>query len=237
MEKYLIVIVEREELNTGSVSTGIAQQNIFTEINGKCILHMCLEKIVRCIPEIRLIVILPEACIPMWKHYCGTHNFHVRQRLVRHALTRFHSVRNALENVPEGSLVAIHDGLRPFMSDSLIKRLFDIAAEKGSAVPVMPLRDSFTMLDAKTLHTLPGNQSKDLASSEKAFSVQSPQIYFSDTIKAAFGQPYNISFVSEFSVLESNGESVFYTPGEPLNLKISSPEDFLLARAIINLPD
>ena len=89
----------------------------FLEIDGKAILQKTIEVFRDALPGIKVITVLPEAYIDYWKDYCLKRNFICPQVLVKGGITRFHSVKNALERVPEGALVAVHDGVRPLVTE------------------------------------------------------------------------------------------------------------------------
>ncbi len=222
MKKILIV-------TAGGTGTrmGADRPKQFLEIDGKAILQLTIEKFVAAVPDISVIVVLPSDHIDAWKQYCYSHHFACRQTLVAGGFTRYHSVKNGLSKVPDGALVAVHDGVRPLLSEALIRRLFEEAEANGSAVPVMPCVETMKVLDPATMK--PTGESSDRS---RLFGVQTPQIFDSQTIKAAYGQPYNVSFTDDSSVVEAAGRGVFYTLGERNNIKITTPEDLALARAL-----
>ena len=74
----------------------------FLELDGKAILHKTIELFRDAVPGVRVITVLPEAYIDYWKDYCIRRNFTCPQVLVKGGITRFHSVKNALERVPDG---------------------------------------------------------------------------------------------------------------------------------------
>ena len=81
----------------------------FLEIGGKAILQKTMEVFLQASPGISVVTVLPEAFIDYWKDCCYRRNFTCPQILVKGGITRFHSVRNALERIPEGALVPVHD--------------------------------------------------------------------------------------------------------------------------------
>ena len=64
------------------------------------------------------------------------------------------------------------------------------------------------------------------------FGAQTPQIFQSEIIKAAYGMAYDTSFTDDASVVSRYGKSLSYAMGERLNIKITTPEDLILARAV-----
>ncbi len=208
----------------------------FMEIREKAILQRTIEKFIAACPEIKVVTVLPESHIPYWKEYCLSRNFSHPQTLVHGGVTRFHSVRAALEKVPDGAVVAIHDGVRPLVSASLIRSMVSRMDSCRALIPVLPVTDTLKALrqvrdgdDGRKLVRIGG---REIDRSE-VFAAQTPQIFRSEDIKAAYSQPYDTSFTDDASVAERYGIPLEWCPGERLNLKITTPEDMILAEAII----
>ena len=202
----------------------------FLEIDGKAILQKTIEVFLESCPGIRVITVLPETFMDYWKEYCYKNNFICPQTLVKGGITRFHSVRNALEKVPEGAVVAVHDGVRPLVSGGLVSEMFGRMDQEQALVPVVPCVDTMKVLDEK-LKPVPGA----VADRSRHFGVQTPQIFHSELLKQAYRQPYDTSFTDDASVVERYGKSPSYVYGERLNIKITTQEDLILARAVVNI--
>lgn len=208
----------------------------FMEIREKAILQRTIEKFTSACPGIKVVTVLPEAHIPYWKEYCLSRNFSHPQTLVHGGVTRFHSVRAALEKVPDGAVVAIHDGVRPLVSASLIRSMVARMDSCRALIPVLPVTDTL-----KALRSVPdGDDGRRLVRIEgreidrsEVFAAQTPQIFRSEDIKAAYAQPYDTSFTDDASVAERFGIPLEWCLGEKFNLKITTPEDLILAEAII----
>ena len=210
----------------------------FLELGGKYILRRTIEAFVSACPDITIITVLPESYIQFWKDYCYRTGFICPQILVKGGFTRFHSVRNALSKVPEGALVAVHDGVRPLATEDLIWRTFEKAEQTGSAIPVMPCIDTMKVLQKKvwedgseTLTAVPDAE----ADRSVLYGAQTPQVFHSEILKSAYKQPYDTAFTDDASVVERLGKSLSYVLGEKLNIKITTQEDLLLAEAVMSL--
>ena len=118
-KKYVVVVAGGSGTRMGAQ---VPKQ--FLELGGKAILRRTIEVFLEAIPEINVITVLPEEHMEYWRDYCYRHNFICPQILVKGGITRYHSVRNALAKVPEGAIIAIHDGVRPLLSPSLVQDLF-----------------------------------------------------------------------------------------------------------------
>lgn len=205
----------------------------FLELDGKAILHKTIELFRDAVPGVRVITVLPEAYIDYWKDYCIRRNFTCPQVLVKGGITRFHSVKNALERVPDGALVAVHDGVRPLVTEKFLREIFAAAEDVNGLIPVLPCIDTMKVLkpENEVLKSVPGVE----ADRSVLYGAQTPQIFRSEQLKQAYQQPFSPAFTDDASVMEKNGKSLSYVIGERLNIKITTQEDLILARAIYSL--
>ena len=204
----------------------------FLQLDGKTILQKTIEVFLEACPGISVVTVLPEDFIQYWKGCCLKNSFICPQILVKGGITRFHSVRNALARVPEGALVAVHDGVRPLITPAKIRELFDMAEDCPGVIPVVPCVDTIKVLrpsDSKGIwHEIPGRE----ADRNELFGAQTPQVFQSEILKAAYDMAYDTAFTDDASVVSRYGKSLSYTMGERLNIKITTPEDLVLARAV-----
>lgn len=210
----------------------------FLRLGGKAILQRTIERFVDALPGIRVITVLPEEYIPLWKEYCVTHNILLPQTLVAGGITRFHSVRNALAKVPDGVVVAIHDGVRPLLSEKLIRTMVARMDTERALIPVVPSVDTLKAVEKRrlpsgetVLQSIPGQE----IDRSRVWCAQTPQLFRSEDIKAAYGQAYDTAFTDDASVAARNGIPLSYIEGERQNIKITTQEDLLLADAILRL--
>lgn len=197
----------------------------FLKIGGRTILHRTMDCFASVIPDLNIVTVLPREHIGTWKRICIEEAVDYPQQLVEGGITRFHSVRNALDRIPDGAFVAVHDGVRPFVSEKLLSRLLDEVCRSGSAVPVMPVVETLRSKD-------PGVPSPQRSS---LMSIQTPQFFFSEDLKDAYRQAYDVNFTDDSSVLLARKKSLSYVEGERLNIKITTPDDLRLAEVILPL--
>ena len=217
---------------------GSATPKQFLDLGGKPVLRRTIESFIAAEPDIRIITVLPKEHISFWKEYCLTADFSCPQLLVPGGFTRFHSVRNALERVPDGAIVAIHDGVRPLVSAGLIKRMFSLMASRSfrALIPVLPSTDTLRLLDKK--EDASGSEtlivSPEVIDRSRVYRVQTPQMFLSEDIKAAYSQAFDTSFTDDASVASKKGIPLSFCEGERYNFKLTSPEDLQMARMIIS---
>lgn len=227
-KKFLIVMAAGSGTRMGA---DVPKQ--FIEIDGKAVLQMTIEVFLQACPDITVVTVLPEAHMAYWKNYCLERNFICPQILVKGGITRFHSVRNALSRIPEGAVVAVHDGVRPLVSPRLVKDMFEMAATTPGIIPVTPCVETIKVLEKKgeKLVSVPG-ESVDRS---RIFGAQTPQIFHSEIIKEAYSLPYDTAFTDDASVVEKYGKNLSYVMGERFNIKITTQDDLVLAQAILSL--
>ncbi len=132
--------------------------------------------------------------------------------------TRFQSVRNGLLSIqaPEG-LVAVHDGVRPFVSPEIIRNSFETAGRTGSAVTCVPVKDSVRVVG-------PDGVSQAVDRSQYRL-VQTPQTFELNTFRQAFQTAEQSFFTDCASVMEYAGFPITLIEGAYENIKITTPED------------
>ena len=230
--KILIVMAAGSGSRMGS-----ATPKQFLDLDGKPILRRTIEAFISAEPDIRVITVLPKDHISFWKEYCLSADFNYPQLLVQGGFTRFHSVRNALERVPDGVVVAIHDGVRPLVSPGLIEKMFSLMSTRKcrALIPVLPSIDTLRLLDRRGddsgAETLSASE-EDLDRS-RVYRVQTPQMFVSEDIKSAYSQAFDTSFTDDASVASKKGIPLSFCEGERYNFKLTSPEDLEMARMII----
>ena len=227
-KKYVILMAAGSGTRMGS-----DKPKQFIELEGKAILQMTIETFLEACPDVSVITVLPEAHMSYWREYCLERNFTCPQVLVKGGITRFHSVRNALEKVPEGAVVAVHDGVRPLVTANLVCDMFERSMTVPALIPVIPCVDTMKVLERKDgeLVSIPG------ASVDRSvlFGAQTPQVFHSEILKSEYSQAYDTSFTDDASVVEKYGKNLSYLMGERFNIKITTQDDLVLARAILSL--
>lgn len=229
-KKYLIV-------TAGGTGTrmGAPVPKQFLELKGKPILRLTLEKFIEAVPDLHVLTVLPEDHVSTWRDYCLKANFTCPQRLVKGGFTRFHSVKNALEHIPDGALVAVQDGVRPLMSVEKIRELFAAAVYVPALIPVLPVTDTLKVLEKRADGAL--MTTGERIDRSRIYGAQTPQIFHSELLKAAYSQGYDTLFTDDASVAEKYGIPLTFIEGERYNIKITTPEDLVLAKAILGMPD
>ncbi|MBC5994934.1 2-C-methyl-D-erythritol 4-phosphate cytidylyltransferase [Pontibacter cellulosilyticus] len=194
----------------------------FIEVAGKPILMHTIERFYKYNPAIRLIVVLPQEQLTTWRELCRKHNFKLFHMTVAGGTTRFGSVKNGLGAVMGDGLIAVHDGVRPFVEVETIQAAYVAATKYGSAVVAVSPKDSIRELTEEGSRAVPRTKYK---------LVQTPQVFQASILRKAYEQPEQEYFTDDASVVESIGESITLVEGSYRNIKITTPEDLILAES------
>ena len=199
----------------------------FLMIEGLPILWRTLRRFQQAVPDAPITLVLHESLFDEFRNLESHHGPSGATHLVKGGAERFHSVLAGLTSLPDEGLVAIHDAVRPFPSIELIRTAFDTAATHGSAIPTTPLKDSIRKISSSGSDSVSVNRSDFIA-------VQTPQCFDISLLKPAFAAPYSPAFTDDASVFEAAGHSITLCPGDPVNMKLTTPEDLIIARALLD---
>lgn len=195
----------------------------FLEINGAPILVHTLNVFHRFDPTIQLVVVMAKDWMDHWKGLLANFNTPEHQ-LVEGGAERFHSVANGLALIQGEGVVGIHDAVRPLVSVDTLERCYEKAAAGESVIPVVPVTESLRFVDGD------GNKAVERSSYR---IVQTPQCFPLSTIRASFEQGYHPFFTDDASVAESAGFTITTVEGNTENIKITSPQDLVLAKSLL----
>jgi len=197
----------------------------FVEICGKPVLMHTMFRFFSFDPEIFIVLVLPFGHIDTWNQLCSKYRFIIPHQIVAGGTERYDSVKNGLKKIDDNRLVAIHDGVRPLVSIETIGKSFELAAEFGSAIPVVPLKESIREIGADI--SKPVDRTKFRL-------VQTPQTFKSSLIKQAYQKPLDPAFTDDASVFEAAGNAVHLFEGNTENIKITTSLDLQLAAALLS---
>ncbi len=221
MKRYAIIVAGGQGHRLGE---SIPKQ--FLPINGKPVLFYTLEKFQGIVDEI--ILVLPSSHMEFWEQLCKDEKFESGARLVEGGENRTLSVMNGLLAISGDGLVAIHDAVRPFVSKSLIQKLFDETTVYGNAIPVTPIRESMRFRNKEENRTVDRNE---------YVAVQTPQCFDYQNIIKSYQLTSTGIFTDDASVFESAGGKIHLVEGETTNIKITYREDVAIAEALLKSPE
>ena len=123
----------------------------------------------------------------------------------------------------EAQLIAVHDAARPFADAELIRRTILKAAETGAAAPAVPVKDTIKVAHDGVVEYTPDRTT--------LFAVQTPQIFDAALIRAALQKAIDdgVEITDDCSAVERLGMKISLTAGDERNIKITTPNDMILA--------
>jgi 2-C-methyl-D-erythritol 4-phosphate cytidylyltransferase len=239
MKKYAIIVAGGSGVRMG---TTVPKQ--FLLLHGRPVLWYTLETFLGADSDMEIVLVVAEAYLETARELIEGLAGVGRIRLVSGGDTRFHSVGNGLEKIKEEignglsgiggeatgkggpggmeerAIIFVHDGVRCLVSKELIQRCYEQAVQLGSAIPVIDCPDSVRL--AEDVGSKPIDRSRIKL-------VQTPQTFRSDILLPAYMQDHQEAFTDEATVIEEAGHPVHLIEGERTNIKITTPEDLVMA--------
>lgn len=158
------------------------------------------------------------------------YNFQKVAGLVAGGETRQDSVFNGLKALPpDTDFVVVHDGVRPFVTDEMIFTCLEAAADWGAAVAAVPVKDTIKITDRSEFVV-------DTPDRNQLWAVQTPQVFRVDLLLEAHQHAHRkrIQLTDDAALVEQLGFKVKCVMGSYSNLKITTPEDLVVAKALVN---
>ena len=207
----------------------------FLELEGKPVLLRTIEMFRNVFPKANIILTLPQEYKEYWRNYCFENNLWFRHIVVSGGITRFHSVKNALEHVPDGAVVAVHDGVRPFVPHKMLVSLLGYDFAGGKVAGVIPVMPSIESMRIRTYGEDGMPEGSRTVNRDEYMFVQTPQVFDSTILKECYKKAYSPTFTDDASVVESSGYKVATSEGSRFNIKLTTPEDLVMARIFLSL--
>ena len=198
----------------------------FIEIGGKPILMHTVELFFEYSASIQVILVLPPNQMNEWYELCDKHDFYPAIVTASGGNTRFQSVQNGLKKIKaKNGLVAVHDGVRPFVNIETIAHSYHTAAEVGTAVTCVSLKDSIRIV---------GNNGNNQAVNRSDYRlIQTPQTFNLEWFRQAYSVEEQPFFTDCASVLEYSKYPITLIEGSYQNIKITTPEDLIWAEVLL----
>ncbi len=198
----------------------------FLLLNGKPVLMHTILAFYLSESKPSILLVLPNNYHSYWEQLCKEHKFIIPVQIIKGGKTRFHSVKNGLNAIPDvpHTLIAVHDAVRPLISKQTIENCYQQATEYGNAIAAVKSRD--------TVRQIKEGVSKTLLRDE-IYLIQTPQIFQSSQLKSAYLQNYQSKFTDDASVVEEMGVNINLVEGSYKNIKITFPEDIAILELLM----
>ena len=179
-------------------------------------------------PDIKEIILVVSAdTLDLAKRYLKKYRIKKIKQLVIGGRSRRESVQNGLRCVSdEANMILIHDAVRPFIELNMISRVIKEAVKSKAAILGVPVKSTIKELAAR-------NRVRRTCKRERFYEIQTPQVFKKDLIINAYRKFPNVSATDDASLVERLGSKVAVVLGSYFNIKITTPEDLVFARAIL----
>lgn len=209
-------------------STRMGEDKVLIRLGDHPVLIHTLLALESCPLIHEIVVVTREDLVVPVSQFCKDYSLQKTRRIVVGGATRTLSVLAGIrEASQEAQLIAIHDGARPFVTQKVLEGVIRKAAECGAAAPAIPVTDTIKRSrDGVVEETL------DRAA---LYAVQTPQVFEATVIKAALQKAAEdgLSLTDDCAAVERLGMTVFLTPGDSTNLKLTTPGDLDLGLGIL----
>ncbi|HAM34693.1 MAG TPA: bifunctional 2-C-methyl-D-erythritol 4-phosphate cytidylyltransferase/2-C-methyl-D-erythritol 2,4-cyclodiphosphate synthase [Elusimicrobia bacterium] len=209
----------------GGSGSRMGKPKQFLPLAGKAVVEWSLEAFLS-IPEVERVVLVTS---PENIREHGSRLFRDRVVLVPAGPTRMGSVRNGFEAVSQDAeMVAVHDGARALVTPEIIRATLDEAYESGAAVPAVQVKDTLKKVTNKQMWI------SDTPARSSFWAAQTPQCYRREVLQEALARfPDAASATDESQLVEKCGQKVRVVPSSYENFKITTPEDLIMAEALL----
>ena len=190
-----------------------------------------------------IILVIPEKD----QYYCQkyiidpfvfTKNIHIAQGGKKREDSVFNGLNMVCTRVDSvnKTIVMIHDGVRPFVGESIIKNCINGAIQYGACIPAVKITDTIKQVCSDS-EINSGFFIQKTINRESLYSAQTPQAFKLDLILKAFDHAKKNSFsgTDDASFIEYLGHNVYIEKGSKLNMKITTPEDLVLGKYLLAL--
>jgi len=148
-------------------------------------------------------------------------------KIIEGGATRCESVHNGIKALDTNTkIVMVHDGARPFLSQKLIADSITLLRKHKSVIAAVPVKSTIKKIDS-------GFLVKETLDRNTLWEVQTPQTFCRDLLTKAHRKAKDKTATDDACLVEELGEKVHVVMGEYLNIKITTPEDLILAGAIL----
>ncbi len=219
MKKTALIVAGGSGLRMGSL---IPKQ--FLLLHNKPILQHTLEKFYSSGVFDSIILVLPKSERQNWNRLIAEYNITVPHTIVDGGSSRYESVKNGLSKISDDGFIAIHDGVRPFVTTELIERCMNELILQNNAIPAVSITDSLRKVEGT---------SSEIVDRELFKAIQTPQCFYTTLLKEAYDLADDGSMTDDASVFEKAGNKIHLIEGDSGNIKITVPIDLARAEAML----
>ncbi|MFH1593665.1 MAG: 2-C-methyl-D-erythritol 4-phosphate cytidylyltransferase [Candidatus Omnitrophota bacterium] len=198
----------------------------FVNLAGKPILAHTLKALSNCKIIERIILVVSRDKIKACKKLVKRYDLSKVRDIVSGGVKRSDSVRNGLSKVTNADHILIHDGARPFIEKRIVERILKATKKYGAAICAVPSTQTIKLVSKRGFIVNTGDR-------KFLWEAQTPQGFRRDLIVKAYKEAGAKRVTDDSSLVERLGHKVKIVKGSPRNIKITTPEDLLFAKALL----
>ncbi len=201
----------------------------FTNLDGRAVWLRSVEQFITRPDVAQCIIVVSPEDQEMFRRRFGANLAFMNIQIASGGAERFESVANALALVkPEVEFVAVHDAVRPCVTESLINDVFAKAEKTGAAMLAVPVSDTLKQVDAN-------RQIRGTTPRQGLWLAQTPQVFRRDWLQEVYENRTRLgaNFTDDAQLMEAAGYCVHVVDGATTNIKITTKQDLILADAIL----
>jgi 2-C-methyl-D-erythritol 4-phosphate cytidylyltransferase len=201
----------------------------FINLDGRAVWLRTVEQFVTRADVAQCIIVVSPEDQEMFRRRYGANLAFMNVQIANGGAERFESVANALALVkPEVDFIAVHDAVRPCITESLINDVFARAEKTGAAMLAVPVSDTLKQVDAN-------KQVKATMPRQGVWLAQTPQVFRRDWLVEVYENRTRLgaNFTDDAQLMEAAGYAVHVVEGATTNIKITTKQDLFLADAIL----
>lgn len=225
MSKFAVIIPAAGD---SSRFQGFRHKKPFENLKGRAIWLRTVEHFADREDVSEVVLILAKADMEEFRERFAPNLTFMPIKIAEGGATRAESVRNGMAKLTEPcDYIAVHDAARPLLTKHWLTALFATAKEKHAVIPAVPVSSTVKSVDD-------GGQIQKTVDRTSLMLAQTPQVFRKDILEAAYAAASDAAnFTDEASIVEASGVPVFVHPGWPMNIKITTKDDFELAEALL----
>ncbi len=217
-------------LVAAGASTRMGEDKLMIDLGGLPLVVRTLRALDACVCLDEIVIVTKSEKIPMFSDLIRAFSIEKVKHIVTGGETRMES---ALQGVrlcsPEAELIGVHDGARPFADPELISGVARAASEHGAAAPAITCRD--------TVRLARGGKVTKTLDRDSVYLMQTPQVFRADLLRRALESAVRLGLTLtddvEAVMLEDAEAEVWLVEGSDQNIKLTTPVDIAVARAIL----
>jgi len=199
------------------------KDKLLLPLGGKPLLAWCVDTLESCDLVDLIVIAVASENMPRYRRLVSERSWS-KSLLCAGGARRQDSIAAGLEHVSDSSIVIVHDGDRPFLSQRMIEEGVSLARENGAAVAAVPVTD--TIKEAG-----PDGNVRRTLDRDVLRAIQTPQVFCREWLMTAYAAMGD-DVTDDAALVEAQGHLVHLYQGARDNLKVTEPEDLLIARAI-----